>query len=88
MAKPAKRETGEAEVVGFLGIGLDSQDGHRRVTTGENFVLLGGSSETHERMIDTASQVNQALRRKGKTLAETSPDEVVDLFREARESQG
>ena len=33
----------------LLGIGLDS-DGHKRVTTGPNFALVGGTQETHEEM--------------------------------------
>src|SRR5262245_52865613 len=39
--KKAKREK-QVEVLGFLGVGLDSDEGHRRVTTGDNFVLVGG----------------------------------------------
>ena len=34
----------------MLGVGLDNQDGHKRVTKGDNFYLVGGSEETHERM--------------------------------------
>ena len=31
----------------LLGLGLDGKDGHTRITTGENFKLVGGSEETH-----------------------------------------
>ena len=31
----------------MLGVGLDS-DGHKRLTTGPNFALVGGTEETHE----------------------------------------
>ena len=31
----------------LLGVGLDG-DGHKRVTTGPNFALVGGSADTHE----------------------------------------
>jgi len=31
----------------MLGVGLDT-DGHKRVTQGENFALVGGSKDTHE----------------------------------------
>ena len=27
----------------MLGLGLDNQDGHKRVTKGDNFYLVGGS---------------------------------------------
>ena len=31
----------------LLGLGLDSKDGHTRITAGESFHLVGGSEETH-----------------------------------------
>ena len=41
----------------MLGVGLDS-DGHKRLTTGPNFVLAGGSEETHEVMTEKAIKIN------------------------------
>ena len=35
---------------GLLGVGLDNEDGHVRVTRGDNFHLVGGSRDTHESM--------------------------------------
>ena len=40
--KPARRKRRPA-VSGLLGLGLDNEDGHKRITTGEKFVLVGGS---------------------------------------------
>ena len=34
----------------LLGVGLDNDDGHGRVTRGENFRLVGGSHDTHQQM--------------------------------------
>jgi hypothetical protein len=82
----AKREGDEQRVQGFLGVGLDSTDGHRRITTSEHFLLVGGSAETHERMQDTAIRFGEALERRGKRLQETSVEEVVDLLRESLDS--
>ena len=42
----------------MLGIGLDS-DGHKRITKGENFALVGGTKETHEVMTETAMKINE-----------------------------
>jgi hypothetical protein len=86
----AKREEQDKEdqervVVGFLGVGLDNQDGHQRLTRSENFLLVGGSEETHEKMQDTAIRFGEALRRRGKALQETSTEEAIDLLREALE---
>jgi len=71
-------------VVGFLGVGLDGSDGHRRVTRTDDFVLVGGSSETHERMQETAIKFEEALEKRGKTLAEAEVAEVIDLLHEAQ----
>jgi hypothetical protein len=81
MAKKTKKE--QPEVVGFLGVGLDNQDGHKRITRSEEFLLVGGSADTHERMQDTAIRFGEALRRKGKRLGETSAEEAIDLLRDA-----
>ena len=69
--------------VGLLGLGLDGTDGHRRVTRGEDFVLLGGSRETHERMQDVAARMSESLHRKGKTYGDLSAREFEELARES-----
>jgi hypothetical protein len=71
------------QVLGFLGVGLDNQDGEKRVTRSEHFLLVGGSAQTHERMQDTAIRFGAKLRDKGKTLQETSAQEALDLLRES-----
>ncbi len=81
-----REEGNDRQVLGFLGVGLDNKDGHQRLTRSEDFLLVGGSAETHERMQDTAIRFGEALRRKGKTLRETPPEEAIDLLREALES--
>ena len=83
MAKKPKK--GEPRVLGFIGVGLDNEDGHRRVTRSEEFFLIGGSADTHERMQDTAVRFGEALRNKGKTLQEASAEEALDLLRESME---
>ena len=69
----------------MLGLGLDGTDGHTRLTRGENFVLYGGSAETHERMQETAIRFAEGLEKRGKALREASVGEAVDLLREAIE---
>ena len=78
-----KREPNRQEILGFLGVGLDNDDGHQRLTRSEHFLLVGGSAETHERMQDTAVRFGEALERRGKTLSEASADEALDLLRDA-----
>lgn len=67
----------------LLGVGFDNQDGHRRVTRGDNFYLAGGSEETHEKMTETVIKFNEKLSRRGKKLQDLSPEEFNDMMREA-----
>jgi len=69
----------------MLGVGLDNQDGHKRITKGDNFYLVGGSEESHERMTETAIKVNEKLSSKGKTLEDISEKEFIDIVREVNE---
>jgi hypothetical protein len=62
----------------LLGVGLDS-DGHKRLTTGPNFALVGGSEETHDIMTEKAIKINEKLKAKGKALEEVTGDEFDDI---------
>jgi hypothetical protein len=62
----------------MLGLGLDS-DGHKRLTTGPNFVLMGGSEETHEAMTEKVVKINEHLTAKGKRLETVSREEFDDI---------
>jgi hypothetical protein len=62
----------------LLGVGLDS-DGHKRVTTGPNFALVGGSEQTHEVMTEKVVKITEKLARKGKTLESVSAEEFDDV---------
>ena len=62
----------------LLGVGLDS-DGHRRITTGRNFALVGGTQETHEEMTEKAVKINEKLVERGKQLEEVSHEEFDDI---------
>ena len=57
---------------------MDS-DGHKRVTTGPNFALFGGTQETHECMTEKAVKINEKLAAKGKQLHELSRDEFEEI---------
>lgn len=74
-AKKTKKTRRKALMVG---LGLDS-DGHKRVTTGHNFVLMGGSQETHEVMTEKAIKINEKLSATGKRLEDVSHQEFADI---------
>lgn len=65
----------------LLGLGLDS-DGHKRITTGENFALLGGTAETHEVMTEKAIKINERLKARGQRLETVSREELDDIAHE------
>jgi hypothetical protein len=62
----------------MLGVGLDS-DGHKRITTGENFALVGGTQETHDVMTEKAIKINEKLKARGKRLESVSREEFTDI---------
>lgn len=62
----------------LLGVGLDS-DGHKRITSGPNFALVGGTAETHEEMTEKAIKINERLAAKGKTLDQVSAPEFDEI---------
>ena len=72
------RETSHTRAL--LGIGFDHQDGHKRVTQAEQFAVVGGSEETHERMTETLLKTMEDLRRGGKSLQSIEGDELADLI--------
>ena len=76
MSEPVRKKKPAKAVI--LGVGLDS-DGHKRITTGDNFALVGGSKDTHEQMTEKAIKINEKLRQKGKQLEEVSREEFDDI---------
>ena len=79
MADSSKKKKARKRAV-MLGLGLDS-DGHKRVTKGPNFLLAGGTEETHELMAEKAIKINEKLAAKGKQLEEVSHEEFDDIAR-------
>jgi hypothetical protein len=79
MAKSKQQKPGSKALM--LGLGLDS-DGHKRLTTGHNFVLVGGTEETHEVMTEKVVRINEKLAARGKQLEEVSREEMDELAHE------
>ncbi|MFM7209902.1 MAG: hypothetical protein ACKOY8_08805 [Verrucomicrobiota bacterium] len=71
----------------LLGLGLDAKDGHRRITSGEGFNLVGGSQETHDKMAETVIKTTEDLGRKGRSLIDADPREIIDLLRKHGEDR-
>jgi len=65
----------------LLGLGLDS-DGHKRITRGDNFTLVGGTLETHEVMTEKAIKINEKLKARGKQLEDVGRAEFDEIAQE------
>jgi hypothetical protein len=78
MGSSSGKKPGKPVKAMMLGVGLDS-DGHKRVTQGKNFTLIGGARETHEEMTEKALKINEKLAKKGKELHEVSVEEFNDI---------
>jgi seryl-tRNA(Sec) selenium transferase len=76
------KKTKAAKKAWVLGLGFDNADGHTRITSGENFQLLGGSEETHSTMTEKAVKMNEQLKRRGKTLNSVSREEFHEIAHE------
>ncbi len=74
VSKPAAKQAG------LLGVGLDNTDGHKRITKGEQFVLVGGSAETHDRMTETTVKTFEELKRRDKQIATVDPRELAEII--------
>jgi hypothetical protein len=78
MADVSKRKRTRKAMM--LGLGLDC-DGHKRVTTGPNFVLMGGTQETHEVMTEKVIKINEKLAAAGKELGKFAMKSSTTLLR-------
>ena len=75
----------EPKISGYVGLGLDAEDGEKRITRGPDFLLLGGSEDTHEKMQETSIRVHEKLQRRGKTVQDVTARELMEIFREVLE---
>jgi hypothetical protein len=75
----ARRKPAQAAL---LGLAFDADDGQKRITRGPNFLLAGGSADTHGVMQETAVKINEHLHQAGKQLADVSIGELRDIVAE------
>lgn len=77
---PSRRKSKGAHL---LGVGLDNQDGHKRITRAEQFTIVGGSDETHGRMTETVIKTFEKLKDRGKSLQAVEPRELAEIIHQA-----
>jgi len=73
-------------IKGLLGVGLDNDDGHKRITRGPNFYLVGGSEHTHEHMQEIAIKFNEKVEERDKRLEEINARDLSEIVEELRDT--
>jgi hypothetical protein len=74
-----KKTRKKARLPSLLGVGLDNEDGHKRITTAEDFAIVGGSAETHGKLTETAIKTFEELKLRGKNIREVEPAEFEEI---------
>ncbi|OHE89104.1 MAG: hypothetical protein A3G75_12825 [Verrucomicrobia bacterium RIFCSPLOWO2_12_FULL_64_8] len=78
--KPVRKRRKKSVRAALLGVGLDNKDGHKRITMGEQFAILGGSQETHDRMTEAVVKTFEELKTRGKQLDEVETQELSEII--------
>lgn len=63
----------------LIGLGLDGIGEPHRIITGQDCLVLGGSEETHEEMLETMLRLEVELERRGQRLGDVAPDELAEI---------
>jgi hypothetical protein len=64
----------------MLGLAFDAEDGQTRITKGDNFLLYGGSQDTHAVMQETVLKINEHLDDRGQRLEDVSRKELREIL--------
>nr|WP_221774591.1 hypothetical protein [Pelagicoccus albus] len=70
----------------MLGVGLDNEDGHKRITRADKFSIVGGSQETHEKMTETVMKTFEDMKKAGKQLETIEHKHLAELIEKNRPS--
>lgn len=69
----------QKKIIRLLGVGFDSEDGHIRITNGDNYDVLMGSDESHEYIQQLIQKIEDELKTKGMTLDDFTPEEFTQF---------
>jgi phosphopantothenate synthetase len=67
------------KIIRLLGVGFDSEDGHIRITKGENYDVLMGSDESHEYIQQLIQKIESELKNRGVSLDNLTPEELAQI---------
>jgi hypothetical protein len=72
-------EEKQKKIIRLLGVGFDAEDGHVRITKGENYDVLMGSNESHEYIRQLIQKIEVELENRNISLNDLSPEEFTEL---------
>ena len=69
------------KIIRLLGVGFDAEDGHVRITKGENYDVLMGSDESHDYMQQLIRKIEEALEAQHLSLDDLTPEEFSEFVK-------
>jgi len=63
----------------LISVGLDGDSEELRITRSEDFLLVGGSKDTHEQMQEKCIKFTEKVRQTGKTMEGLDRREFLDI---------
>jgi len=66
----------------LYGLAFGNKDNHKRITTGEDFYVVGGSAETHENLVEKVLEFSETIKKYGKKLDDLSESEFFTIAKE------
>lgn len=74
----------QKKIIRLLGVGFDADDGHVRITKGENYDVLMGSDESHEYIQQLIRKIEKELEVRGLGLDDFTPEEFSEFLKTIR----
>ncbi|MGE4488938.1 MAG: hypothetical protein AB7E95_05260, partial [Kiritimatiellales bacterium] len=66
------KQSGQSRVVGLLGVGFDTEDGHIRITQADDYNVYMGSGETHTALQNMCRKIEETVKATGRSLSDYS----------------
>lgn len=80
--QPPVNPKAKDRVIGVLGLGVNAEDGHTRISKGEHFQIYLGSDEAHETMLALCVKIERRLTKCGMKINDLNQEEFIELLKE------
>jgi len=68
------------KIVRLLGVGFDAEDGHIRITKGDNYDVFMGSDESHEYLQQLIEKIEDELKARDMKLDDLTAEEFAEFI--------